>query len=86
MEKEEPDFRHKKTADVAFIHLSSVADPHRFKEDPDPAVYLSADLDPAFHVNAEQNATTFLYVDPPGLHFKPQCLHCERSRPSGALF
>jgi hypothetical protein len=86
MEKEEPDFRHKKTPDVAFIHLSGVADPLSFKADPDPAFYFNADPDQAFYVNAEPDATTFLYVDPPGLHFEPQCLHCERSRPSAALF
>ncbi len=59
MEKEEPDFRHQ-TADVAFIHLSRVADPHRFYADPDPAFYFNADPDLAIHVNAVPDATTCL--------------------------
>ncbi len=67
MEKEEPDFRHNKTADVEFIHLSRAADPDRFyadpdrfNADPDPAFYFNADPDPAFYFNAEEDATTCL--------------------------
>jgi hypothetical protein len=65
-----------------------VADPHHFIENLDSAFYLTANPDPAFYLNPDpdlaplQSAGIFDHwsKDPPGLHFEPPDLFCERPR------
>jgi hypothetical protein len=52
-----------------------VADTHHFNADPDPT-----------SLQKDGNHLSNVYRPSPGLHFEPPGLHCERPRPSMALF
>ncbi len=52
----------------------------------DPSFHSNDDLDPAPR-QSDANLLPLVYrADHPRLHFKPQRLHCERSRPSMAPY
>jgi hypothetical protein len=58
-----------------------VAETDPFYADPDPSFHFNADLDPTFHFAADP------YPDPaPHLVMPATRGHCERVRPSMALF
>jgi hypothetical protein len=55
--------------------LSSVADPHRFDPDPDPASHFDADLapDPTFHFEVDPDPDPTFHFDPyPSFQIKAQ--------------
>ncbi len=77
-----------------FKTFTKVADRHQCNAVTDPAFHLNADPDPAFHFNSNPDPAPHQSdgnlqkwsVYPPGLHFEPPDLHCERPLPPTALF
>ncbi len=61
-----------------------VVDPHLFYADPDSGFFSNAD--PIMLIIKVMRIYEHWSQDPPGLHFKPPRLHCERTRPSAAPF
>jgi hypothetical protein len=59
-------YRFRLSAVCVFGSGSSVADPHHFDEDPDPACHFDVDQDPTFHFDAETDPNTAFrfYEDP----------------------
>ena len=49
-----------------YVLYFSVADPHHFDADPDPAFHFDADpdLDPTLHVDADPDPTFYFDADP----------------------
>ncbi len=47
-----------------WIFKSSVADPHHFDPDPNPACHFDADPDPAYHFNADLDPAYHVGADP----------------------
>ncbi len=71
--------------------ISRVADPHYLNADLDPSFRFNVDSEMAIHINAHPDPRILLlvkvmqicdhwYTDPPGLHFEPPRLHCERQQ------
>jgi hypothetical protein len=74
-----------------------IADPRHFTADPEPFFHFHTDQDPAFHFTADADSNPaplqsdgicdhWSILDPPGPHFEPPVLHCERPLIFMALF